>query len=212
MLRHWVFELVLRGALAALDGLSFEERETLEGPLNGVATQEGEATTPPLLLRRPERPLEGVPAPLTRAGYPKQELKRPVGIPRSIQVDRQTVLRWVEGRRVPSAVVVGESEGLPAGILIGGASSYGLGIRDTDRLVRVAGVPVSDVSAVVTLVLRLRAERAPTIGASFLRFTPSGVEEIELVVAQPYPEDLGEEGRTDALPPRASITESKVTQ
>jgi len=70
----------------------------------------------------------------------------------------------------------------PAGLRLASVGALGIGMRDGDVLVRVAGVPATSVAAVADLVLRARARGARQISGEFWRDGAAWT----LVVEQPY--------------------------
>lgn len=102
------------------------------------------------------------------------------------QVSAEQVLGWASGRMMP----VGRSReagfGLPAGIELSSVAGLGIGLLDGDRLVAVGGVPVTERSQVVSLVLAARGRHEPQLVASLWRRTALGPRAFSVVVQQPY--------------------------
>jgi hypothetical protein len=104
----------------------------------------------------------------------------------ALYADQARVLSWIQSRKIPEARPVPASPPAPAGIEIVGAEAFGVGIRSSDRLVRVAGAPVADPDAVAAAVIAARNRHAESLTAEFLRPSEAGWERWTLVIAQPY--------------------------
>jgi hypothetical protein len=86
-----------------------------------------------------------------------------------ILVRARTVLRLAEAGARPEGTPVAQSPEHPAGILLRGVTSMGIGLRDGDILVRAAGQPVTEPGAVISAVISARGARMPIITGQFWR-------------------------------------------
>lgn len=75
---------------------------------------------------------------------------------------------------------------MPAGIELSGVSGLGIGLADGDRLVSVAGIPVTERSQVVSEVLAARARGSASIVVGLIRMTTRGPVPFSVTVEQPY--------------------------
>lgn len=105
----------------------------------------------------------------------------------AIFVPARRVLGLAERGWVPQAVPRRSREGGAEGLELRSVSALGLGLRDGDVIVRVAGVPVTDLAAVTSLVLDARRRRARTLSAEVERWVDGAPRRFRLVVEQPYP-------------------------
>ena len=103
--------------------------------------------------------------------------------PRAIFVSAPVVLRLANRGARPHGVPVAPSGKRPAGLLLVGVGTLGVGLRDGDVLTQVAGQPALNVAGVIGAVLSARGRGARTISGRFWR----NGEEWTLVVEQPYP-------------------------
>ncbi len=110
--------------------------------------------------------------------------------PDVISVPPARVLDWVRAKKIPKGRVALASPWLPAGIAIGGISRFGLGLVESDRLVRVEGAPVTDASQVISAVLSALGRGASQISGEFVRATERGPRTIRLIVHLPTPREL----------------------
>lgn len=110
--------------------------------------------------------------------------------PDTISVPPTRVLEWVRAKKVPKGRMALASPWLPAGISIGGISRYGLGLVESDRLVRVEGAPVTEASQVIGAVLSALGRGASQISGEFVRATEKGPRTIRLIVHLPTPREL----------------------
>lgn len=100
-----------------------------------------------------------------------------------IRITTAQVLALAQRRAMPSAVFVKGNAEHPAGLLLGGVSALGVGLRDGDVLTEAAGQKATSVAQVVGIVLALRSRQASEIGGRFYR----GGVPFSLTVEQPYP-------------------------
>jgi len=100
-----------------------------------------------------------------------------------IRISSAQVLALAARRAMPSATFVKATAEHPAGLLLGGVSALGVGLRDGDILTEAAGQKATSVAQVVGLVLAARSRQASEISGSFYR---AGVPFL-LTVEQPYP-------------------------
>jgi hypothetical protein len=105
--------------------------------------------------------------------------------PDVISVPSARVLDWVRAKKIPKGRMALASPWLPAGISIGGISRFGLGLVESDRLVRVEGAPVTDASQVISAVLSALGRGASQISGEFVRATEKGPRTIRLIVQLP---------------------------
>jgi hypothetical protein len=126
--------------------------------------------------------------------------------PRDARADIATVLGFASRQLVPQGRTVKAEGELPGGIELYGVAPLGLGLVDGDRLVTVDGRPVSEQGQVVGAVLAARARRAPFMTAGLARRTAQGVRHFSVVVEQPYPEHIAEDGEAALSPvPSAQV-------
>ncbi len=113
----------------------------------------------------------------------------PPPLVREIHVDQARVLALAESSAEPHGTPVAASWWHPGGILLQGVSTLGLGLRDGDVLVSVAGAPVTSRGDVVSRVLAARGRREAAVLGIVLRLREDGRtrERVSLVVEQPYP-------------------------
>jgi hypothetical protein len=105
----------------------------------------------------------------------------------SLFIDAPTVLRLANGGARPRGSFVGPAGKRPAGLLLAGVSSLGVGVADGDVLFEVEGVPATDEGTVVGIVLSARAHREKTVSGRVWR----GGERWILTVEMPYVEPQG---------------------
>lgn len=101
---------------------------------------------------------------------------------RGIHVGAKTVLSLAERGTRPSGIFVQAEGKRPAGLMLLGVSSLGVGLRDGDILTHAAGQRATSEGQVVSLVLSARGARQAQIGGRIWR---DGVS-FPLVVDQPY--------------------------
>jgi S1-C subfamily serine protease len=101
-------------------------------------------------------------------------------------VSAERVLELAEGGVLPQATPRAAGRRAP-GLVLSGVSALGLGLRDGDVLLRVAGQPATDVSAVTAAVLEARRRGQRAIVADLERSVDGGWRQLQLVVEQPYP-------------------------
>jgi hypothetical protein len=129
-------------------------------------------------LGEPTRPS---PRPGTRA--PGKSSQVDSGAPSAVRLSAGTVLRLANARAMPNAVPVVAEGQRPAGLRLSAVSRLGVGVRDGDVLSHVAGSPVTQVSAVVSMVLAARARRATSVDGTLWR----GSQSFPIQVEMPYP-------------------------
>jgi len=88
---------------------------------------------------------------------------------RGVFVPARAVLALARAAVMPQAVPVPASGACPPGLRLASVGGLGIGMRDGDVLVRVAGTPVTSVATVAELVMRERARGARQISAEFWR-------------------------------------------
>jgi hypothetical protein len=109
-------------------------------------------------------------------------------------------LSFASRQLMPQGRTVKPEGELPGGIELYGVASLGLGLVDGDRLVTVDGRPVSEQGQVVGAVLAARARRAQAMTAGLARRTSQGVRRFSVVVEQPYPEHILDDGAPSPEP------------
>lgn len=97
-------------------------------------------------------------------------------------VSAERVLALSKRARVPASRYVPASGKRPAGLQVAGVGGLGIGVRDGDVLTKVAGAEVRSSSAVISTVLKLRAQKATAISGEFWR----GEERWQIVFEMPY--------------------------
>jgi hypothetical protein len=133
--------------------------------------------SPALASEQPEAPGKVSPATATRKRLSL----------RSIRVPAETVLKWIELRRVPKGRSVTASGARPSGIELSGVSAFAAGVEDGDVLFDVNGKPVASHDDVVASVLAAQSARAPTVSGQFWR----GGEVFRVTVELPYLDSSG---------------------
>ena len=116
-----------------------------------------------------------------------------------IRIARKVVLRLANGGVRPSGIPVPAEGPRPAGLLLGGVSSLGVGLQDGDVLTTAGGVPALSESEVVSVVIAARGRQVREIYGQFWR----GSEPWSLIVEQPYVSG-GTSDRGDESAPRRS--------
>lgn len=101
---------------------------------------------------------------------------------RGLLVRAATVLRIANGGLRPSGVPVSAQGARPAGILLQKVAALGLGLRDGDVLVSVAGTPATDVGTVIERIIAARAAGAKVIVGEIWRDGST----FPIAVEQPY--------------------------
>lgn len=114
--------------------------------------------------------------------------RQPQDVDRSVRASVEVTRRWIERKAIPRGRGVAPTRLLPAGVAIEGVAAYGLGLTDRDRLVNVAGQPVTSPGEVVEAVLRAVGGGAPSIQGSFLHESGGKVIRTTVIVDLP---DLG---------------------
>lgn len=135
-----------------------------------------------------EPPFEASPTVRAVAGDgkgPRQHARSRPAPKQGIRLSSAQVLALASRRAMPSAVFVKASPEHPAGLLLGGVSALGVGLRDGDILTEAAGQKATSVAQVVGLVLAARARQASEISGRFYR----GGVPFSLTVEQPYPKE-----------------------
>lgn len=100
-----------------------------------------------------------------------------------IRISSAQVLALAARRSMPSAIFVKASAQHPAGLMLGGVSTLGVGLQDGDILTEAAGQKATSVAQVVGIVLAARSRQASEISGRFYR----GSVPFSLTVEQPYP-------------------------
>jgi hypothetical protein len=100
----------------------------------------------------------------------------------ALRVSAGTVLRLARAAAVPVGRSVPARGARPPGIEVSGVTPLGIGVRDGDVLTEVAGVPVTDATEVVAIVLAVRQRHDGAISAVFYRDR----EPWALTVEMPY--------------------------
>jgi hypothetical protein len=100
----------------------------------------------------------------------------------ALRVSAGTVLHLANAGVIPVGRSVPARGARPAGIEVSGVASLGIGVRDGDVLTEVAGVPVTDATEVVAIVLVSRQRHDRAISAVFYR----DKEPWALTVEMPY--------------------------
>jgi len=124
----------------------------------------------------------------------------------------ERVLSWASTRVMPQGRTREAGFGLPAGIELSSVAGLGIGLLDGDRLVAVGGVPVSERAQVISLVLAARGRHEPQLVATLFRRTTLGPRSFSVVVDQPYPTGLVENGTTEPVSSAAPGISSSRTQ
>ena len=107
---------------------------------------------------------------------PNSAEQRPIGL----RVRAATVMRLANSGQRPVGIPVAATPDRPGGILLSNVSGLGIGLRDGDVLVKVAGAPVGDVGSVVERVVGARAAKATLVEGVVWRdraFFPIAVEQ-----------------------------------
>jgi len=123
------------------------------------------------------------PANRSNANAKKRARSRAVVKPgHGLRVSAGTVLRLARAAVIPVGHSVPARGARPPGIEVTGVTALGIGVRDGDVLTEVAGVPVTDATEVVAIVLALRQRHDGAISAVFYR----DKEPWALTVEMPY--------------------------
>lgn len=103
----------------------------------------------------------------------------PVG---ALFVSAERALRLSREASIPASRYVPAQGERPAGLQVAGVSGLGIGVRDGDVLTKVAGAEVRSSAAVISLVLKLRAQKAKAISGEMWR----GQQRFQIVFEMPY--------------------------
>lgn len=112
------------------------------------------------------------------------------GVSRSVSVPAGQVLGWVRARAVPKGRSVPPTWYLPRGVEIRGATAFGVGLSERDRLVVVDGQPVASGGDVIEAVLRAVGRQAPATTGIFMREAEHAVVTTTVVVQFPGWDEL----------------------
>lgn len=123
-------------------------------------------------------------------------------------VSAEQVIRLSRQASVPASRYVPAQGQRPAGLQVAGVGGLGIGVRDGDVLTKVAGAEARSSAAVISTVLKLRAQKAKAISGEFWR----GQERWTIVFEMPYLERKPPEGHSapsssapDSSPPASSV-------
>lgn len=97
-------------------------------------------------------------------------------------VSAEKVIHLSRQASVPASRYVPAQGQRPAGLQVAGVGGLGIGVRDGDVLTKVAGADARSSSAVISTVLKLRAQKAKAISGEFWR----GQERWTIVFEMPY--------------------------
>lgn len=187
-LRTWVVGAIEEGAGGlgrALGVLLGSSRVAAAAPLaedlGGDPVLDGSDMHP----ERLEEDAADDPAPAVASGAPPAHAKAG---PRRAQ---QQIL-FLSAERVLDLALAGtvpRGGGAPggSGVVLHGVGVLGMGLQDGDVLVRVAGRPVGDPAAVLSLVLEARGRGEPVIAGEVERRREGAVQHLRVLVEQPYP-------------------------
>lgn len=127
-----------------------------------------------------EAPVEGRDGTPSKGGKKTAKPAKQAGGALFVSADR--VLSLSKRAQVPASRYVAGSGNRPAGLQVAGVSGLGIGVQDGDVLTKVAGAEVRSSAAVISIVLKLRAKKAPAISGEFWR----GQERWQIVFEMPY--------------------------
>ncbi len=154
----------------------------------GESSMLASAPAEPSATRAPRKPRGGRPGPAKSATA------------QGLLVRAATVLRIANAGLRPSGVPVSAQGARPAGILLRNVAALGIGLREGDVLVSVAGAPATNVGMVIERIIAARAAGATVIVGEIWRDGST----FSIAVEQPYPPRKG----TSASPVQGRTTQT----
>ncbi len=179
-----VFALRVGSVVAADHWASKIATQLLALAATNRAPEEPEPTEPLVAAQASPEEIAG-PRRAARDGTHTRQGGRSHGssVQHGIRVTAAQVLALAARRAMPQAVPVKANAQHPAGLLLRGVASLGIGLQEGDVLTEAAGQKASSVAVVVGVVLAARGRQVPEISGRFFR---AGVP-FGLTVEQPYP-------------------------
>lgn len=162
----------------------------------------GETTTPDVDWQAIERGVVASEVPeesrdeSSAGGSDKAKGKRGAQKGGTLYISADRVLKLSHRAKIPASRYVPASGQRPAGLQVAGVEGLGIGARDGDVLTKVAGVEVRSSAAVVSTVLKLRAQRAKAVSGEFWR----GQQQWQIVFEMPYVEPLPKKETSGGTP------------
>jgi hypothetical protein len=92
-------------------------------------------------------------------------------------------LALAQSQARPSGRFVGAQQGRPAGLLLSGVGSLGVGLQEGDVLIEALGSAPTSPGQVIGAIIEARARRASALGGTLWR----GGHTFRITVEQPYP-------------------------